>query len=1210
MGEEFGGSFEQVTVVTDTSLSKKQKFSKSLKFSLVVLAFGLTIAGGYFVSQKNLKFGVPGKASGTVGVHPKTINSPTLNDFEVPYKNITDIYTNPSVINSFGGGLLLQEFYSILPSANWPFYMAGHLGPFFAPPYYSDEPVLLNVPAADGTSPPLWTEDPNKGFHTGLALFDQNTKSFTYENSADHTKTKTLWSPAKMVVENSYPNFAGGITVKGVKAALPDVRGFTLKVDVKNDSASVKNLKILLLAAIPKMGIKNQWVWDNKPLVSGEYNLNYSDFQASGVNGDYSIITSKNVADPGKNIYLLLGVKGPSFTWQVTDFSNRSLAIDNFRLSGVLPNVNLDTSGNSNGSALSFAFTLPQLLTNESSGFTLYGFVGGSEKEVTDLWVNFSSVSDVEQFVEDKANVKVSQLFTNRLPVFSSGDANLNKVYAFSAIQTILNKWTTLSWYAGVNYRARSLGMFAWTTGTEMIFSQSDPAFWKNMIYGQMKMDLTSCNAISPYNTSYCNSSYAHTPFSLVRQLYEYVSLTSDKAFLGSAAPRFSGQTILDQLAMYVNQIDAKTVDPTIVVGSFSVPSEIKIIEGSKQIADFGGDEKLYEHSFRGCKIDNSITNSPYTPYIGMVPVPNAERFMAHQMLAKLYGFYGDTGKSNLHKTLAENFKTVFNQSFWDSDSSWLGIVTNKTAPTTNRKIMYFVPVLNAIGYEGLLSREQIEKMVNTNLGKFVGTYGLFSTEGGNNGGKSTSICTRPDWQGPGLYTGQIGMVLTHLLQNNFTGEAYEILNKYTNYLGQVPVIAWMYDGTKVLNQTRYDSYQEFETPALAEMVVRGMMGLDPSTGGTSDENVTWIKPKVPEALLAKGPVKFEGALSQGHLWSLTATPTGYEIFMTPSYTALPVVRTRLAVDVNKKTTVRINHLATTTNMQVRLNGNIIPFVTGSDPDTIVFNLDPNKGVVYIEPKTVAVPTPVVIAPETYPVGKCTSWPNNFSNKSLNVWWGTSGTAPTSSTKIDAYTNRTWNGNVQELVFSGGDVYYRTGVGKLISSVEGKTWYKKSLAENLSGLINIPPTTGGIKGAAYYVLNGKFTEQIFGMSTDYVRQTNTNGQYDFATTWTSSPVSSWPMPAGCNVYPNSVTTYARRVLNNESWELVGNGSDLYYRKAVGADASVLNNVCFTKTTFAKAWPVTGVLTASPTSLGYQLLEGEKIREMFIDKGYYYYRDCN
>ena len=243
-------------------------------------------------------------------------------------------------------------------------------------------------------------------------------------------------------------------------------------------------------------------------------------------------------------------------------------------------------------------------------------------------------------------------------------------------------------------------------------------------------------------------------------------------------------------------------------------------------------------------------------------------------------------------------------------------------------------------------------------------------------------------------------------------------------------------------------------------------------------------------------------------------------------------------------------------------------------------------------------------APQTYPTGTCSTWEKSFKYTSLSSWWG-SGTVP--PTSFNAYTTRLWKGNVQELVFVGGYVWVREGVGNDANTLPGKTWSKHALSTVWSGHTNPPPTTG-IYDVNYRVANGYFQELVFAGSKVWLRSAKTKGGYDFPTTWSSYNLSNvWS--SSCNPHPtyDKVDVYTTRILNGKFNEIVGQGEYLYIRTGSSADANSVPS-CFTRTTFSSVWKDLNPPTTSPLNLDYQIANS-KYREVIIHGTGFYYRSC-
>jgi len=244
--------------------------------------------------------------------------------------------------------------------------------------------------------------------------------------------------------------------------------------------------------------------------------------------------------------------------------------------------------------------------------------------------------------------------------------------------------------------------------------------------------------------------------------------------------------------------------------------------------------------------------------------------------------------------------------------------------------------------------------------------------------------------------------------------------------------------------------------------------------------------------------------------------------------------------------------------------------------------------------------------PEMYPQANCGGIniaDRRFLSLPLSGWWG-SGRPPVD---YDAYTTRMWKGNVQELVYAQSDVWVRTGSGRDAESLRGKAWQRYPLSSVWGGHTNPPPFTG-ISSASYSISNGKFSEVIISGNKVWYRSTQTSGAYDFPTVWNSKLLSeAW---GGTTNPPGfgSVDERSLRVVNGKIEELVVQGGMLYRRIGTGVDINTLPGV-WTNYVIANIWKnVPDVPTVTPGTLNYQF-SGNKLREVVILNGNYYYRDC-
>ena len=163
---------------------------------------------------------------------------------------------------------------------------------------------------------------------------------------------------------------------------------------------------------------------------------------------------------------------------------------------------------------------------------------------------------------------------------------------------------------------------------------------------------------------------------------------------------------------------------------------------------------------------------------------------------------------------------------------------------------------------------------------------------------------------------------------------------------------AQQYHAEKPLLESNRSWY--IESVSFAQALIKGMMGLTPT------QNETWLKPRIPETLLDKGPVEFSGAYSQTDLWSLKAqkdVPYTFEINV--SYGNDSMDHFRFGWDSDNPGIVKIKNMDPKYRYKVTDNYDQVIY---SDIEVIngilEFNLDTKKRIIYITSATTATPLP------------------------------------------------------------------------------------------------------------------------------------------------------------------------------------------------------------------------------------------------------------
>jgi hypothetical protein len=774
---------------------------------------------------------------------PRTVQARTTTSperYSVPYAAIRQAMATEGrraeetwPLQTFGGALVLSEF-----ERTGEDYFAGHLGAFWAPPFHSG--TAVGAP-------------PESGFHTGLMFRDEATRETWYEGQ-DGMRTAATWHPHALDVENVYPG-SKALSVLGRKLAIPDQRGFALHLDVTNLAPLGRRLRVLVLANVPHLSRHDGRAGDHG------WNWTVKGAQPTPMNASRRADPrTVLVSSPQHRAAMLLGLANTPESWQVG--SAREI-VAAFRASGRLANTNTRADVRADGISVGFVLDLGTLGDRQVSTVTLLGYVGEDEREVEQLWSQ--RPSDPVGTAREAFRRSLEELFSKGLPALETKDPTLDALYRNSALQYLLNRWTTDRHYNADaparfigfgNFRANAVASFPWTQGTEQFLAQADPVQWRMQLLRHVATVHDSiyagrsCRTYAVIGNPLCDTTYSFSRLSLVRAVYKYVSVTSDSAFLSE---QVRGKSVLWMLADSVNRLDVEADGPR---GDRAA--------GAGKLHDFGVDVQLFEHNLNGCALGGN--------YTGHVPSPNAERYMAHAMLAEMYQRLGMPSPAAAHDDLAARNRSALD-GLWSPSEGWFRTVSLYHANGTRRgapleHTFWFQPVFHTLGYRGLLRPGQREQVLGRKS-MFEGPYGFYSLAPSRHG---AGCPARPDWHGPGLYSGNVGMFLADLFFDD-PEYAYARLSPEPEggrqlgyaYLAGTPIWAQSFRAERPKLEPIRSWY--LEGVSVAQALVVGMMGLDPRP------NETWLRPRIPDRLAAKGPVRFTNAAVQGHLWSVMRTP-------------------------------------------------------------------------------------------------------------------------------------------------------------------------------------------------------------------------------------------------------------------------------------------------------------------------------------------------
>ena len=810
-------------------------------FAVVVMFVGMVLGVGIIRSPKEI-------------VVERAATVPTINDFKTSYNTMLSRYLDSKRIQLFGGGLTLAEF----DDANNKVY-AGHLGNFWSPPFFSSHSANAENNSADYIN----------AFNHGLVFYNVGYGGGAAESPTDISSEVADWYPSKIVMEHHYPGGGGGTLVRGVKVALPETRGFGLKVTMTNQTSTTQSQKLLFLGWLPTFDKKASWTppetgwnwWQGHSVIA----KTKSSYESSS--SDDLIL----ISNTSNSSYMAVGLSEKSDSWG-TDVGNYDMYTYFLNQgAGSLLEQNKDTSTN-DGSAFGLVADFSNLSPSQSKTVTMIIGVGSTSTDAKKI-VTDNRGKNIEAESDNYWNSRISQAFSN-LPTLVSGDSNLNAIYENAILSYLVNRWEIFSSSGDLGQTAgfgQSTSLFPWFWGTTGVLPMIDSTFWRAQLNKLMNLDYANCRADEVVaGIDLCDVTYAYNPYSLLQAVYDYVALSGDYAFLTS--------TNYDKLNNLIKADDNR--------------------EDGDGLVDFGNDSNLYEFNRRNCDLAGK--------YTGKVISPNAERIVAHRQLAELAE---KTGKSqsevNYHVNKASAIKSSI-QVLWNSSAETFDSINSKRV--TFKTIFPYL----LFQHDDIITSNQIGKL-KSNIGDFEGEYGLTSLPTDS----FSSKCVDADWHGPGLYSGAVGAVVEGFFRQGYTAKAYSLLSKY-NYLANMPYFsqAMPHDSTEYRLAPAY-----MEGVALAQTIIRGMFGVYPNTDHTR------IAPRIPSSL---GSASLNGLISQGHSWDINvASLTNHNLTLRVNAVSSPgdkVDHFRLGYEMNGTLNLTIHNLLASKSFAI----NATPVGSGS----------------------------------------------------------------------------------------------------------------------------------------------------------------------------------------------------------------------------------------------------------------------------------------
>ncbi len=852
----------------------------------------------------------------------KEAHALVISDFSKSYQEMKTMYQYlPDALQVTSDKVTMQEF--ALPDDR---VFAGHLGGFHALPYYS---------AVRDFNYELGMEQYADGFNVGLGFSNEQYRVWESPSSLE----EGTWYPHKLVVTKDYLGGGGGHRITGTKFGLPNSRSLALKLNINyHHSAGVAapndDMGLLFWINIPRIGklggLEGTWFNNgcedhNRCSDRGKAYRNESrhdEFYYYGrLNGGatvcmpFKVVTSKEA-------------ETYTFTSHIEDHTTEDIITDDDILiksghrkifedfeeeqSPELNGANGDTGG-IDGSTIGIHFQPDIELANSSYDIALIVAIGGAAnreacRQKVGKWLGGFSIDSIEENADKTANDELSALYQNFPKFDAPKQSALKQMYENSFFNLPFNTFKKDPSTVGANHNGleplnlkdtyvqmipffgQCGGMYPWATARfSYAWALADPPGLKEEIIKYLALDWSKERAYDNIlgRNRGDDIEYSFNYWSMSKIIYDYVTTTSDFAFLNEVHPTAYGRMSI--MNYFVKIVDLPETTNRRWDGQ---------IGPSSQLIDFGDDTHMWEFQIH-CDHGDKLT--------GFIASPNAERYAQNKMLAALYRARGEGAQVTARESKANQIRGEIFSKLWNPSSGMFNTISIYKTPGD---IMYYageerpaytssscnrnldsldtsgqstcgldtnirdggllsdtnlpVPMqMHTLDYAGFWDGHEAEKaqLIHTSLDNpstsFSGPYGLTSlpyawrenppfdyrarplTRRDN----EEHWCAREDWHGPGLYSGEVTHILKGLFKEDFEEKAMGILNTYS-YLQNAPFWAealpykepaFPVGGYAAL------SYMDGSF-GFSEVIVQGLFGI------TTTTRVTEIKPRIPSS--------------------------------------------------------------------------------------------------------------------------------------------------------------------------------------------------------------------------------------------------------------------------------------------------------------------------------------------------------------------------
>jgi hypothetical protein len=767
---------------------------------------------------------------------PEINDQRQLNYYGRKYSLLRQTVSYLNQIQVFSGDAVLAE-HDFLEGSNTRIY-AGHIGSFWAPPFYSSHVWRGRKASTQKDS-----------LQTSLMLYNRASGEATFEKHSPFTQA--FWFPSKMIVSRTYTEIGLNTSIRGVKMALPG-RSFALKIDIKNKGTSPQDINLLFLVSLNTLKRMETWYY---PSLGWNWNLypSIDDYRAWYVRTSYEPEDIALFSNFTMEAYFAAAIQATNVpvayeldNWTINPNGDRNTSIAYYFYDhGWLRNVSRD-SRYTRGAAAGLAVEIPQLAPGETYTATLVMAVAGTRQGALDQITSLRGQGDLEAFADERWAEKLGT-FIDTIPTLETPNSALKKIYHNSALAYLLNRWDSYSSVGQASFYGRSTALFPWLTGTQTFLALAEPVLWRDMLLRVLqKLNFKRCRAYQPIGSyqNLCDVWYAASRPAIIQAVYNYIAFSGDTGFLDEIVNDYYDITVLEtikDLALY--RPDGRLTG----------------------LVDFGGDSNLYEFNIH---CNNYQLVGKYTHKI---PSMNADYVHALRLVSELLVLKGENPTQL--DNMADNVSGEINSKMWDEDG-WSGTGWFSTLrPYENPDPFPAVAVFHLLDIPSLITDEQRQALLLQLENEFISDTRRFTSLPMS--WRENRWCSRADWHGPGLYSGEVGLMLTRLFQNGRKDLAAQILwddggdgTQGYKFLADIPFSHQAYSHSSIRFPNDMD-LNYLEGVSLAQAVLCGMAGINASV---SEEPTSLIfRPRLPD-IAGLFPFEVHHFLMWGNRFDLSAT--------------------------------------------------------------------------------------------------------------------------------------------------------------------------------------------------------------------------------------------------------------------------------------------------------------------------------------------------